>query len=48
MVMDEQVINCSMMHHWSGNTVEILPGLSSGVAGVGPGQDASQVVAVLR
>jgi preprotein translocase subunit SecD len=32
MVMDEQVINCSMMHHWSGNTVEILPSLSSGVA----------------
>jgi preprotein translocase subunit SecD len=30
MVMDEQVLNCSMMYHWLGNTVEILPGLSSG------------------
>lgn len=32
MVMDQQVINCSKMYHWSGNTVDILPGLSSGVA----------------
>lgn len=31
MVMDQQVINCSKMYHWSGNTVDILPGLSSGV-----------------
>ncbi len=32
MVIDEQVINCSMMYHWSGHTIEILPGLSSGTA----------------
>lgn len=32
MVMDERVINCSVMYHWSGNTIEILPGLSSGAA----------------
>jgi preprotein translocase subunit SecD len=30
MVMDGQVLNCSLMYHQSGNTVEILPGLSSG------------------
>ncbi|HEX9926694.1 MAG TPA: hypothetical protein VGD99_28870 [Anaerolineae bacterium] len=31
MVMDQQVINCSKMYHWSAaDTVDILPGLSSG------------------
>ncbi len=30
MVMDGQVLNCSVMYHQSGNTIEILPGLSSG------------------
>lgn len=29
MVLDEQVINCSLMYHQSGNTIEILPELSS-------------------
>lgn len=30
MVVDEQVLNCSVMYHQAGNTIEILPGLSSG------------------
>jgi len=30
MMMDGQVLNCSLMYHQSGNTVEILPSLSSG------------------
>jgi hypothetical protein len=29
MVMDEQVINCSLMYHQAGDTIEILPELSS-------------------
>jgi preprotein translocase subunit SecD len=29
MVLDGQVLNCSAMYHLSGNTLEILPGLSS-------------------
>lgn len=31
MVMDGQVLNCSVMYHYAGNSIEILPGLSSGV-----------------
>jgi preprotein translocase subunit SecD len=30
MVVDGQVLNCSVMYHQAGNTIEILPGLSSG------------------
>ena len=30
MVMDGQVLNCSVMYHFAGNSIEILPGLSSG------------------
>jgi preprotein translocase subunit SecD len=30
MVMDKQVINCSVMYHWNSNTLDILPNLSSG------------------
>ena len=30
MAVDGQVLNCSLMYHWSDNTIEILPGLSSG------------------
>jgi preprotein translocase subunit SecD len=30
MVMDGEVLNCSLMYHWTDNTIEILPGLSSG------------------
>jgi hypothetical protein len=30
MVMDGEVLNCSVMYHWTDNTIEILPGLSSG------------------
>ncbi len=30
MVMDKQVLNCSLMYHWTGTSIEILPGLSSG------------------
>ena len=30
MVMDGQVLNCSVMYQQSGQTIEILPGLSSG------------------
>ncbi len=30
MVVDRQVLNCSVMYHQTGNTIEILPGLSSG------------------
>ena len=30
MVVDGQVLNCSVMYHQAGNTMEILPGLSSG------------------
>lgn len=30
LVIDKQVVNCSTMYHWSGNTVEILPNLSGG------------------
>lgn len=30
LVIDEQVINCSKMYFWSGDTLEILPSLSSG------------------
>ena len=30
MVMDGQVLNCSVMYQQSGHTIEILPGLSSG------------------
>jgi preprotein translocase subunit SecD len=30
MVMDEQILNCSSMYHQSGQTLEILPELSSG------------------
>jgi hypothetical protein len=30
LAIDKQVINCSRMYHWSNNTVEILPNLSSG------------------
>lgn len=30
MVMDGQVLNCSVMYHFAGQTMEILPGLSSG------------------
>ncbi len=29
MVMDDQVLNCSRMYHLAGNTIEILPELSS-------------------
>ncbi|MEW5959956.1 MAG: hypothetical protein AB1801_19725 [Chloroflexota bacterium] len=32
MVLDGQVLNCSLMYHLSGNILEILPGLSSGTA----------------
>jgi preprotein translocase subunit SecD len=32
MVMDGHVLNCSLMYHWSGTTLEILPSLSSGTA----------------
>jgi hypothetical protein len=28
--MDGQVLNCSVMYHQAGNSIEILPGLSSG------------------
>ena len=30
MVMDKQVINCSIMYHWNQNMIDILPNLSSG------------------
>ncbi|MCB0191452.1 MAG: hypothetical protein KDJ65_05865 [Anaerolineae bacterium] len=30
LVIDDQVINCSKMYVWSGDTLEILPSLSSG------------------
>jgi hypothetical protein len=30
MVMDRQVLNCSQMYHWNGQSLEILPDLSSG------------------
>ena len=30
MVMDSYVLNCSVMYHQAGNSIEILPGLSSG------------------
>jgi preprotein translocase subunit SecD len=30
MVMDGYVLNCSVMYHQAGNSIEILPGLSSG------------------
>ena len=29
-VVDERVVNCSTMYHWSHNTLEILPNLSGG------------------
>lgn len=32
MVVDRQVLNCSVMYHQTGNTIEILPGLSSGAS----------------
>jgi preprotein translocase subunit SecD len=32
MVVDERVINCSKMYHQAGNTIDILPDLSSGTA----------------
>jgi len=30
MVMDRQVLNCSQMYYWNGQSLEILPDLSSG------------------
>lgn len=30
LVLDQEVISCSKMYHWSANTLEILPNLSSG------------------
>ena len=30
LAIDEQILNCSTMYHWSENTLEIIPNLSSG------------------
>lgn len=31
LTIDKQILNCSTMYHWSGNRLEILPNLSSGI-----------------